>query len=136
MASPATPRRGAAVFRIIHAAEESAESAPGQQYPTWLENVPLQLVAQECFDGLHEPLARLQHDIAGKAIAYNDIGDTAVNLASLDVADEIQRRGLEEAVRLPRQIVPLVLLRRCSSPTRGCSTPSATRAYTLPITAN
>ena len=38
-----------------------------------------------------------------------DVGDPAVNLAPLDVADEIQWRRLQQPVRLPRQLVALGL---------------------------
>ena len=66
-----------------------------------------------------------------------DVGRAAVHVPRLEVADERQRRRLQQPVRLARQLVALGLFladRQQRDP--GCSMSNATRAYTVPITAN
>ena len=62
----------------------------------------------------------------------------AVDVARLDVPDELERRRLEQPVRLARQLVALgrLLADREQADARRARCRAPTRAYTLPITAN
>ena len=60
-------------------------------------------------DGLDQPFAHLQRDVAGEAVADDHVGVAGVDVAPFDVADEVDRRVLEQLVRLARQIVALAL---------------------------
>ena len=97
-----------------------------------------QLVAQQILDHLDEPFADLQRDVAGEPVADDHVGRSAVDVARLDVADERERRRLQQPVRLARQLVALGFLFADRQQRRPAarSMPNATRAYMLPITAN
>ena len=68
--------------------------------------------SSSCSSALHcldDPFADLQRDVAGEAVADDDVGFAGVDVAALDVADESHRRRLEQLVRLARQLVALAL---------------------------
>src|SRR5581483_3149167 len=75
--------RRAAKLRVVDALAEAAERAPREQIADLTGKRALQLVAEERFHGLDEPLARLQDDVAREAVAHDDVRAAAVNLASL-----------------------------------------------------
>ena len=130
-------QRRAAVFRIVDAAAEMPERAPRQQRSDPHRERARKLLAQQLLNRVHQAFADLQRHVAREPVAHDDVCLTAVHVARLDVADELDRRRLEQPVRLARELVALVSSSPIdSSPTRGDDMPSPTRAYTLPITAN
>ena len=62
-------------------------------------------LADEAEQALGDALARLQHDVAGEAIGRDDIDDAAKQIATLDIADVLERAG--------RRSNRAVLRRRC-----------------------
>ena len=84
-------QRCAAKLRVVDAAPESAERTARQQIPHLARKGPLQFIAEQRLDGVNEALARLQHDVARKAVADDHVRDAAVDLASFDIADEVER---------------------------------------------
>ena len=135
MATPGdAEQRRAAVLGVVHAPAEPPERPPRQQRAHLHRERARQLLAQQVLHHLDEPFADLQRDVAGEAVADDHVGLAAVDIARFDVADERQRRGLQQPMRLARQLVALASLPRRSTaaPTRGRSMPNATRAYTRP----
>ena len=84
------------------------------------------------------PSLILSATLPGEAVADDHVGVAAVDVARLDVADEGERRRLEQLVRLARQLVALASLPRRSTAGRRAAPRCRTRrrAYTLPITPN
>ena len=66
-----------------------------------------QLLAQHRADGVDDAFADLQRDVAGEAVADDDVGVAVEQVAGLDVADERQAAGLERAERLAGQLIAL-----------------------------
>ncbi len=64
---------------------------------------------QQRLDRFDESFAQLQRDVAGEPVADDDVRFTGVDVAPFDVADEGDRRGLQELMRFARQLVPLGL---------------------------
>src|SRR5262245_14615374 len=89
-------QRRAAVLGIVDAAAEPPERPSRQQVADLAGKGPLQLVAKQRFHGLYQSLARLQYHVAGEPVADDDVRRSAVDFTTLDVADEIERRRLEQ----------------------------------------
>ena len=121
-------QRRAAVLRVVDALAEPPERAPRQQVADLARKRALQLLAEQRPRPSRPALRSLQHDVAGEAVADDHVGVAAVDLARLDVADEVQRRGLEQLVRLARQLVALASLPRRSTAAR----PAAARRRARP----
>src|SRR5262245_37300403 len=102
--------RSAAVFAVVVAVHQSLQRL--------LALLAFDIKSGEDFlkrhlhDELEDALASLQHHVADEAIADHDIRGAAVNVAALDIADELlaQAAGVEERVRVLGEIVPLLLL--------------------------
>ena len=120
-------QRRAAVFRVVHAPAEAPERAPRQQRSDAHRDRARQLLAQQRLDHLDQALADLQRHVAGEPVADDDVGVAAVDVARLDVADEVERRGLQQPVRLARQLVALASLPRRSTAGRPAATSDAER---------
>ena len=108
-------QRRAAVLGVVHAPAEMPERPPRQQRSDAHRERARQLLAQQLLDHFDQPFADLQRDIAGEPVADDDVGVAAVDVARLDVADERERRRLEQPVRLARQLVALRSPRRRST---------------------
>ena len=81
-------QRRAAVLGVVDAAPEMPQRAARQQRADPHGDGARQLFAQQTLDHVDEPLADLQRDVAGEAVADDDVGLAAVDVARLDVADE------------------------------------------------
>ena len=101
--------RRAAVLGVVDAPAEAAERLARQQVADARAERRRQLVVQQALDRLDQPFADLQRDVAGEAVADDDVDVAGVDVAPLDVADEVDRRVLEQLVRLARQLVALAL---------------------------
>src|SRR5262249_12696332 len=102
--------RRTAVFRVVHPFAEAAIGLSRQQVADTRAERRRQLVVQQPLDGFYEPFADLERDVAGEAVTHDYIGSPGVDVASLDVANESDRRSLQKLVRLSSQIVALALL--------------------------
>ena len=100
-------QRRAAVLRIVDALAEAPERPPRQQVAHLARERALQLLAEQLLDHLDQALAQLQRDVAGEAVAHDDVGLAREHVAGFDVADERERRRFEQLVRLARQLVAL-----------------------------
>ncbi len=65
---------------------------------------------QQRLDRFDQSFADLERDVAGEPVADDDVRVPGVDMASFDVADEIDRRALQQTVRVARQLVPLLFL--------------------------
>ena len=131
-------QRRAAVLRVVDAAAEAPERPPRQQRADPHRERARQLLAQQVLDDLDEPFADLQRDVAGEAVADDHVGVAAVDVAPFDVADEVDS-GDAFSSRCASRVSSLPLrlfLADRQQPDARRSMPNATRAYTLPITAN
>ena len=61
-------------------------------------------------DHVHQALADLERDVAGEPVAHDHVGHAGIDVARFDVADEVDRRALQQLMRLARQLVALGLL--------------------------
>ncbi len=93
MVTPATPSSGAPPYSeaSMRRRKRRITSAGRQRSEARRDGA-----GQLGFGELDQPLADLQRDVAGEAVAHDDVRLTAVNIPCLDVADERQRRGLEQ----------------------------------------
>src|SRR5207237_6713864 len=73
--------RRAAVLRVIDAPLESPQRAPRQQRSDAHRAGARQLVAQQALDDVDKPLADFQRDVAREAVADDDVGVAAVDVA-------------------------------------------------------
>ena len=89
-------QRSAAEFGIIDALLELRESRTGQQVSDLPGDGRLQRLLQHVLDHFDDALAHLQRDIADEAVAYDDVGMAGIKIAPFDVADEIQRKRLQQ----------------------------------------
>ena len=102
--------RSAAVFRIVEAASEPAERTARQQRSHHSGKRSIQFFFEKPLNGVDQPFAGLERDIAGKAVANYDVGIALVHLARFDVADEIQRRRFQKPMGIANQLVALAFL--------------------------
>ena len=94
MTMPLTPRSRAPPYSAASSRRlSSAVSAPlGQR-----------------LDHVHQALADLERDVAGEPVTHDHVGHTGIDITRFDVADEVDRRALEQLMRLARQLVALGL---------------------------
>ena len=102
-------QRRAAVFRVVDAPAEMPQRPPRQQRSDAHRDRARQLLAQQILHHVDEPLADLQRDVAGEAVADDHVGVAAVDIARLDVADELQRRALSSRCASRVSSLPLRL---------------------------
>src|SRR5262249_24820711 len=60
---------------------------------------------KKCLHGVGESLTDLESYIAGEAVADDHIHRAAVQIAPLDVTDEVQPGALQQLIRLARQLI-------------------------------
>src|SRR5438094_3290205 len=103
-------QRGSTVFRVIDALAEVPIGCLRKNIPELPSHRGGQRLLEHVFDHFHQPLADLQGYVADKSVAHNYVGDAAVNVATFDVADKVDRQELEQRSCAPGQIISLVLL--------------------------
>ena len=91
-------QRRAAVLGVVDALAEAPERPARQQVADLARERARQLFAQQLLDHLDQAFAQLQHDVAGEAVADDDVGAAREDVAGLDVADEVERRRLQQPV--------------------------------------
>ena len=100
-------QRRTAHLGVVHAALKPPERPARQQVPEARRERPLELLAQQRLDHLDEPLADLERNVAGEAVADDDVGQPGEQVARLDVADETRVGSLQAAVGVAGQLVAL-----------------------------
>ena len=103
-------QRRAAVLRVVHAPAEPPERALREQVADTCRERARRAPRRSSVSTMSTRLSLdLQHDVAGEAVADDHVGHARVDVARLDVADEVHRRGLQQPVRLASQLVALRL---------------------------
>ncbi len=85
-----TEQRRSAVLGIVDPLAEILECAPRQNVAHLAGQIGFQRFSQHRLDRVHETFADLEGHIADESVADDDVGGAAVEIAPLDVADEIQ----------------------------------------------
>src|SRR5664280_3341131 len=98
------------VLGVVRLALEGREHAFRQQHADRRLRRAPRLAAQQGVDHLAQPLGDLEHDVAHETVADHHVHAAVVDVAPLDVADEVQPGIGEQAVRLDRHAVALALL--------------------------
>src|SRR6266545_4609010 len=65
------------------------------------------LVAHSLEERLDRPLEQLQADVAGEAVAHDDVGSGSQEVAALDVAGEAKIARRQQGMRLEGELVSL-----------------------------
>src|SRR5688572_2478858 len=99
--------RRAAELRRVDAAGESSEGGTRQHRPEARGGRRRQFLAQHRPDRADDAFADLQRDVAGEAVADDDVRLALEQVTGLDVADERQPAGLEGAERLAGELIAL-----------------------------
>src|SRR5205814_379238 len=102
--------RRAAVLGVIHPFFQTDECALRQQAAELVLPGARHLLAQRRRNEFAEGLGGFENDVADETVADDDIRVAVVDIASFGVADEIESRLLEDAIRLLRQLVALPFL--------------------------
>src|SRR5690606_24461210 len=95
-------QRRPAVLRVIQ--------YPRDPLQVHLGPLLLQLPGDELVDETRDGLVELQQHIAGEAIRDQNVADAGDDVATLDVAHEIEPAPLQEAVGLHGELIPLLRL--------------------------
>src|SRR5260221_12880647 len=96
--------RYAAVLFIVEPRAHAIERRPGEQPAHLRDGGGHELLADRAEQHLDDALAELEYDITHEAIAHDHIDGAGVDIAPLDVADEVEvergGRRLDELMRL------------------------------------
>src|SRR5579885_1184933 len=94
----------AAIFGVVHTLEDFAQAGPQNGPGYFIGWRPGHLLAHQVPEVLAQPLAKLEDDIAHKAVTDHHVGFPGRDIASLNIANEVQaergRAFLDELVRL------------------------------------
>src|SRR5215471_17168947 len=103
-------QRSAAVFAVVVAVDQSLQRLLALL--AFDIKSGEDLLKRHLHDELEDALAGLQYHVPDKAVTDHDIGGAAVNVAALDVADELLAKatGVEQRVRVLGEVVSLLLL--------------------------
>src|SRR6185437_7220242 len=100
-------QRRTAIFAVIETLLEGGEG--GAREPVAQPRLPAagQQLAQQAAHGLDQSFADLERDVADEAVADDHVHRAVVEVAPLDVADEVDGQALEQNERFAREIVAL-----------------------------
>ena len=100
-------QRRAVVPARIHPPLERHQRRIGERGGELAQRIARELGLQEFVEDRDETLGRLQRDVADEAVADDDVGRSLVDVVALDVAVEVEARGLEQlGGRLRRRRCP------------------------------
>src|SRR5690348_11301532 len=83
-------QRSAAVLGVVEALLEVFEGAAGEQEPDLAGDGGTQRFLQQVAHGFDQTLGNLECDVADETVADDNVDVTVIEVAPLDVADEIQ----------------------------------------------
>ena len=100
----------ASVLGVVEAPPESPERPPRQERSDHSGKRSRQFLSEQPLDRIDQPFARFERDVAGKAVADYHVCIALVDLSGFDIADEVERRRSQEAVRVSNEIRAFALL--------------------------
>src|SRR5215470_1895017 len=102
-----TEQRRAAVFPVVQATIGAHERAAAHEITHAAQRRLSEGALQHAADIRGETFHRLQRDIAGKAVAHDDVDLAVEEVATFDVADVVERGLREQIARRAREVVAL-----------------------------
>src|SRR5690606_20760842 len=97
----AQPQQGGAIITtVIDAVSQTVQHRRGQQAGSQGQGIALEFGTHHGGDHLGNPLDGLEHDIAYKTIANDDINSTLADIVALDVAIKVQTAVAQQFGRL------------------------------------
>ena len=128
--------RGAAVFRVVHAAAKRLEHGLEQSVSHPMADALLDFPREEQAEGVGQTFADLERDVADEPVADDDIRRAQEDVPAFEVPDEGKARAFEKAMGLSGESFPLAASSPMDRrPTLGSYVPNFHLAYAEPMTA-
>ncbi len=98
--TPEPEQRRAPVLGVVKTLLEILESTSRQQESRLAGEGGGQGLFEQGTNGFHQSLADLERHVADKAIADDDVGAPVVEVAALDIAQEVERKLFDQLKRV------------------------------------